>query len=96
MAVKNEFDTEVGETVQYNTNYSTLGSDGLDDTSKVRGIEETGTAVLGTKSHTTTPSVSGTPRASKVAHHTLPSNMVRQSKYCGTAATSGVACCERS
>ena len=64
MAVKNEFDTEVGETVQYNTNYSTLGSDGLDDTSKVRGIEETGTAVLGTKSHTTTPSVSGTPRAS--------------------------------
>ena len=85
-----------GETAQYDTNCSTLSSDGLDDTSEVRRIEETGTAVVRTKSHTTTPSVSGTPRASKVAHHTLPSNMVRQSKYCGTAATSGVACCERS
>ena len=63
MAVKNEFDTEDGETVQYYTNYSTLSSNGSDDTSEVRGIEETGTAVLGTKSHTTTPSVSGTPRA---------------------------------
>ena len=58
MAVKNEFDTEDGETPQYNTNCSTLSSAGIDDTSEVRGIEETGTAVLGTKSHTTAPSVS--------------------------------------
>ena len=64
MAVKNEFDTEDGETAQYNTNCSTLSSAGLDDTSEVRGIKETGTAVLGTKSHTTAPSVSGTSRAS--------------------------------
>ena len=64
MAVKNEFDTEDDGTVQYYTNYSTLSSDGLDDTSEVRRIEETGTAVVRTKSHTTTPSVSGTPRAS--------------------------------
>ena len=60
MAVKNEFDTEDDETVQYYTNYSTISSDGLDDTSEVRGIEKTGTAVVGTKSHTTTPSASGT------------------------------------
>ena len=60
MAVKNEFDTEDGETAQYDTNCSTLSSDGLDDASEVRGIEKTGTAVVGTKSHTTTPSASGT------------------------------------
>ena len=53
MAVKNEFDTEDGETAQYNTNCSTLSSAGIDDTSEVRGIEETGTAVVETKSHTT-------------------------------------------
>ena len=64
MAVKNEFDTEDGETPQYNTNCSPLSSAGIDDTSEVRGIEETGTAVLGTKSHTTALSVSGTSQAS--------------------------------
>ena len=64
MAVKNEFNTEDGERAQYDTNCSTLSSAGIDNTSEVRGIEETGTAVLGTKSHTTAPSVSGTPRAS--------------------------------
>ena len=58
MAVKNEFDTKDGETAQYNTNCSTLSSAGIDDSSEVRGIEETRTAVVETKSHTTAPSVS--------------------------------------